>query len=394
MVQNVVVAPATHQREGMTHRSKGTLRIVFTAEDLALTRLATRTDLMWEMVGSLHRLQTRDGDRAMTEWRRQAHVRLAESRLLPLVRALLLPLAPRGPYFPDFLTPIEAQLGDEQGLQAFLDTPRQRVRDEMELLRRSAGLSSTCLEDLARGDPQTMRRLGRVTAGYCRAVLTPHWPEADRALAEERALMLRHLVIGGAEQVLANLAPAMRWRPPVLEVDYPAGLNREIRLRGRGLTLIPSYFCRTNPIALVDPRLPPVLTYPIPRRAAPDTPASDPLEALLGQTRAEILRCIALSPGCSTSELARDAGVSLSTASKHAHVLRQAELIASVRHANLMLHHTTELGTRLSRSRHAPERISEGSWATAGGGRWSIAARSAAGSRAIAAQAPPERPLS
>jgi DNA-binding transcriptional ArsR family regulator len=343
----------------MAHRSKGTLRIVFTAEDLALTRLAARTDLMWEMVGSLHRLQTRDGDRAMAEWRRQAHVRLAEDGLLHLVRTLLLPLAPRGPYFPDFLTPIEAQSGDEPGLQAFLDTPRQRVRDEMELLRRSAGFSSACMEDLAAGDPRTMRRLGRVAADYCRAVLTPHWPEVDRALAEERAIMLRRLVIGGTEQVLANLTPTTRWRPPILEVDYPAGLNREIRLRGRGLTLIPSYFCRTNPIALVDPRLPPVLVYPIPRRAGPDVPAGDPLVALLGQTRAEILRCIALNPGCSTSELAHDAGVSLSTASKHAHVLRQAQLIASVRHANLMLHHTTELGTRLSRSRHVLERISK-----------------------------------
>lgn len=159
--------------------------------------------------------------------------------------------------------------------------------------------------------------------------------------------MLRHLVTGGAEQVLANLGPAMRWRPPVLEVNYPAGLNREIHLRGRGLTLIPSYFCRTNPIALVDLRLPPVLAYPIPRRAAPNIHACDPLVGLLGQTRAEILRCIALAPGCSTGELARRTGVALSTASQHAHVLRQAKLIASVRQANLMLHHATELGIRL-----------------------------------------------
>ncbi|MDH2424867.1 helix-turn-helix domain-containing protein [Sphaerisporangium sp. TRM90804] len=335
----------------MSHRSKGTLRIVFTAEDLVLTRTATRTDLMWEMIGSLHRLQTRDGDRAMAAWRCQAHARLSERGLLPSVRSLLLPLAPRGPYFPDFLTPIEAQLGDEPGIQAFQDTPRTRVREEVDLLRRATGLPSADLEDLARGDQQTMRRLGDVVAGYCRAVVTPHLPDADHALTEERAFMLRHLVTGGPEQVLANLGPAMRWRPPVLEVDYPPGLDREIHLRGRGLTLIPSYFCRMNPIALVDPRLPPVLAYPVPRRPALGTPASDPLVALLGQTRAEILRCIALTSGCSTSELARDAGVSLSSASRHAHVLRQAKLIASVRHANLMLHHTTELGTRLLHTR-------------------------------------------
>ncbi|MEV4246743.1 helix-turn-helix domain-containing protein [Streptosporangium canum] len=184
-------------------------------------------------------------------------------------------------------------------------------------------------------------------AGYCRAALTPHWPAADRTLAGERAIAQRHLLTGGAEQMLANLTPAMRWRPPVLEVDYPAGAGREIHLRGHGLTLIPSYFGRANPVALVDPALPPVLTYPIPRRATPNAVVGNALEALLGRTRAEVLSCIARVPGRTTSELARDAGVSVSTASEHAHVLRQAKLIASVRQANLMLHHTTELGTAL-----------------------------------------------
>jgi hypothetical protein len=88
-----------------TQRPKGTLKIVFTTEDLALTRIANRADLMWEMMGSLHRLQIRDGGATMDSWRRQAHLRLTETGLLPSVRALLLPLAPRGPYFPDFLTP-------------------------------------------------------------------------------------------------------------------------------------------------------------------------------------------------------------------------------------------------------------------------------------------------
>ncbi|MET7334953.1 helix-turn-helix domain-containing protein [Nonomuraea sp. NPDC005650] len=323
------------------------LRIVFTAEDLALTRLAPRTDLLWEMVSSLHRLQSRDGDQALAAWRRQAHLRLTERGLLPSLRAMLLPLAPRGPYFPDFLTPIQAQLGDEPALQALVDTPRERVRRDMEVLRNSGGLPSADLEDLARGNQGAMRRLGRVVADYCRAVLTPCWPEADRALAGERAIVQRHFLTGGAEQMLASLTPTIRWRPPVLEVDYPAGAGREVHLRGRGLTLIPSYFGRANPVALVDPALPPVLTYPIPRRVTADAVASSALEALLGRTRAAILNCVARAPGCSTSELARDAGVSVSTASEHAQVLRQANLIASIRQANLMLHHTTELGTAL-----------------------------------------------
>jgi DNA-binding transcriptional ArsR family regulator len=332
----------------MPPRSCGVLRIVFTSEDLAITRVATRTDLLWELVGSLHRLQARDGGGAMGLWRRQTRARLTESGLLASVRSALLPLAPRGPYFPDFLTPIEAQLGDEQALQALSETPRKRVRAEMELLRREAGLPSAELTDLARGDARAMKRLGRLVAGYRDAVLTPHWPQAESALAHERAILLRHLVEGGAEQLLAHLTPVVRWRPPVLEVDYPPGLDREIRLGGRGLTVIPSYFCRGRPVALVDPALPPVLVCPLPRRAAASPAATgDALVALLGRTRAEILNCIARAPGCSTSELARRAGVSVSTASEHAHVLRQANLIVSVRQLNLVLHHPTDLGTGL-----------------------------------------------
>ncbi|MEV0390190.1 helix-turn-helix domain-containing protein [Nonomuraea sp. NPDC050643] len=351
----------------MPPRSGGVLRIVFTSEDLALTRPATRTDLLWEMLGSLHRLQARDGGPTMTGWRRQARARLAEAGLLTSVRSLLLPLAPRGPYFPDFLTPIEAQLGDEQALHALTDTPGTRMRAEMELLRRGAGLPFAGLADLARGSPQAIKRLGQAVAGYCEAVLAPHRPQAEPALAHERAVLQRHLVTGGAEQLLAHLPPAMRWRPPVLEVDYPAGLDREIHLRGRGLTVIPSYFCRGNPVALVDPALPPVLAYPIPRRAAPIAAATaaggEVLAALLGRTRAEILSCVVQAPGCSTGELAHRARVSPSTASEHAHVLRQANLIASVRQINLVLHYPTELGAGLLAGR--PARVP----ASFGGGR-------------------------
>ncbi|GAA2212076.1 winged helix-turn-helix domain-containing protein [Nonomuraea monospora] len=332
----------------MSPRSRGVLRIVFTSEDLALTRPATRTDLLWEMVGSLHRLQARDGGGAMACWRRQARARLTGDGLLTAVRSLLLPLVPRGPYFPDFLTPIEAQSGDEQALQALTDTPRRRLRAELDRLRRSSAPFSADLTDLARGDARAVRRLGRLVTRYCDAALAPQWPHAEPALAQERAILSRHLAAGGAEQLLAHLAPTACWRPPVLEIDYPPGLSREIHLRGRGLTVIPSYFCRGHPVALVDPALPPVLACPIPRRAtAPAATAGDALVALLGRTRAEILSCIAREPGCSTSELARQVGVSVPTASEHACVLRQANLIASFRQVNLVLHHPTELGTGL-----------------------------------------------
>jgi DNA-binding transcriptional ArsR family regulator len=150
----------------------------------------------------------------------------------------------------------------------------------------------------------------------------------------------------------------IRWRPPVLEADYPARAaqnSREIHLRGRGLTLIPSYFCRTTPVALVNQVLPPVLVYPARRWSPPPATVHDSLVELLGRTRAETLRCIVATPGCTTTELARRTGASLANASKHAQVLRQAGLITSTRQANLMLHQATPLGTDLIRAQPPDE---------------------------------------
>ncbi|TMR90959.1 helix-turn-helix transcriptional regulator [Nonomuraea basaltis] len=330
----------------------GTLKIVFTPEDLARVRIASRPDLMWEMVLSLHLLQARGGGTAMAAWRRQVRDNLAEIGLLPQTRNVLIPLAPPGPYFPDFLTPAETQMGLDQGVEALASTPRRRIRHELDLLQTYYGLPPG-LEDLARGDPRAIRDLGRVAAGYCQAAFAPHMQQMEHTLGQERSALARHLTDDGVEQMLDQLPPMMRWRSPVLEADYPARAaqnSREIHLRGRGLTLIPSYFCRITPVALVDQGLPPVLVYPARRWSSSPATVKDPLVELLGRTRAETLRCIMATPGCTTTELARRTGASLANVSKHAQVLRQAGLITSTRQANLMLHQATTLGAELIRT--------------------------------------------
>ncbi|MFD5608476.1 winged helix-turn-helix domain-containing protein [Streptomyces sp. NPDC127064] len=71
--------------------------------------------------------------------------------------------------------------------------------------------------------------------------------------------------------------------------------------------------------------------------------SADPLDALLGRTRAHVLRAIADSP-CTTSELATRAAAPLSTVSRHASILRDAGLITSHRDRNTVLHTITPLG--------------------------------------------------
>jgi DNA-binding transcriptional ArsR family regulator len=159
----------------------------------------------------------------------------------------------------------------------------------------------------------------------------------------------------------------MRWRPPVLECDYPVA--RDMRLDGRGLLLIPSYFCRRTPVALADPSLPPTLVYParvtgvpayeawpggtggttgasgVPGITHDPDPARARLARLLGHTRAAVLQSV--GGDCTTTELARRAGVSVSSASEHAAVLRGAGLISSGRERNTVRHTLTPVGLAL-----------------------------------------------
>jgi DNA-binding transcriptional ArsR family regulator len=74
-------------------------------------------------------------------------------------------------------------------------------------------------------------------------------------------------------------------------------------------------------------------------------PAGTALAALVGRTRAAVLYSVA--DGCTTTELARRAGISLPAASQHAAVLRNAGLITTRRAGSAVLHALTPLGAEL-----------------------------------------------
>jgi DNA-binding transcriptional ArsR family regulator len=122
--------------------------------------------------------------------------------------------------------------------------------------------------------------------------------------------------------------------------------------------LVPSVFCVGRPWVFWDVRdesLPRLLVYPVLRsfddavtlwaRGAP--PGDAALARLLGPTRARALDAVA--DACITTELARRLGVSPATASHHAGVLRDAQLIGTSRDGNAVRHRLTELGIALLR---------------------------------------------
>ncbi|GAA3853850.1 ArsR/SmtB family transcription factor [Streptomyces sedi] len=312
------------------------LRVRFTGEDLGRVRLAAGADPMWETVLSVHRLRDGHAPHVYGAWRRS----LRAAQVPETLRVLI----PGHGYFPDFLNPEESAAGWGAALDAVRATPRRRLASELARLARSPEYP-VWLRELAQGRPGALRRLVDDLDRYHRVAVGGHpvWSTVRAAVDADLAVRARRLASGGVEALLAGLRPAMRWDPPVLEVDYP--VDRELRLAGRGLLLVPSFFCWRTPVMLADPGLPPVLVYPVAH--APVTTA-DPaaLGRLLGTTRARVLVCAA-EGGATTGELARSVGVSLGSVSQHARVLRESGLLYSTRRGNEVLHTVTPVGRTL-----------------------------------------------
>jgi hypothetical protein len=216
---------------------------------------------------------------------------------------------------------------------------------------------------LAEPAPETRKQLAAALGSYHDRAVAPHWPAVSRLLEAERDRAVRQLSEGGIDRFLASRHPTIRWDPPVLSIDtcLPVG-DQEAFLDGRGVVFVPSLFCPPGfPMCAPadDPDASPVIHFPV----APDattmrglweplagTPGRSSLDALLGRTRAAVLDAVACGP-CTTSELARRAGVSLPSASEHAAVLRDADLIATRRTGRAVRHTLTPLGASLLDSR-------------------------------------------
>jgi DNA-binding transcriptional ArsR family regulator len=319
------------------------IRIFFTDADLARFRMATTPNPMWEMLLSLHLLQSPIDPPAFRRWRLPVRRQLS-----PLMRPLF-ELAPAQGYSPDFLTPPAGADGLEPGIDGLLSTPRARLRADLRQFARYRRVTNWT-RALAEGDADSLRQLADTMRRYHRVALAPYWTDIRAEIEAERSARARALAESGFEGMMASLHPDIRWRPPVLEV-HGFTISRDVRLDGRGLQLIPSFFCWRQPILLRDPELPPVLVYPVEHRsgwletAGSSGPGTGSLGALLGRTRAAVLQ--AVGAGCTTTELARRVGVSPATASQHASVLRDAGLITTRRHGGSVLHSLHPLGAAI-----------------------------------------------
>ncbi|MEE4545213.1 winged helix-turn-helix domain-containing protein [Streptomyces sp. V4-01] len=320
------------------------LRIHFTSDDLARVTVAPYADMLWELALSLTVLQTPQAPAVFRPWRTTASGALAAPPVRAATRLLTTLVAAQGP-FPDFLTPQRGPVRSG-GFAAAVDqvraTPRAALRTDLPAVFQHRR-PPTWVRELAAGEPRRLAAVADAARAYGEAVVLPHQRAIDAAVQADRSLRARDLLDGGVHRLLGGLPAPLRWKPPVLETAYPT--DRDLHLAGRGLTLVPSYFCWGAPVTLIDPDLPPVLVYPAAPECADQGPARGRLAELLGQTRAEAL--LALRVPQSTSELAGRIGTSVASASRHTGVLRECGLIRSTRQANTVVHVVTRLGQRL-----------------------------------------------
>jgi DNA-binding transcriptional ArsR family regulator len=326
------------------------LRIRFTAADLLRTRVAPTLGPLAETLFAARLLQRGDQGGLFDGWRRQT------PRPSRPHTSLLEPLFGGNGYLLDLFTLTGPASSLEEGLDALRAAPRSQLRSELEPITTHGALPAR-VRALADGDRDTLLELAAAIGAVHDAAVAPLWSGLRAYLDAAAIASGRVLATGGVEGLLATLHPLARWRAPVLEVAW-CGPPQDLDLHGRGLALIPSVFCCPRPIALhslADQAAPELLVFPAVRSHADLAAALAPgerhgraLVALLGRTRAAVLD--AVGDGCTTTELARRVGISVPSASQHAAVLRNADLLVTRRVGKSVQHSLTVLGAALLNS--------------------------------------------
>lgn len=291
---------------------RAVLRIRFTSRDIEQVRMVGTLGPIAESVFALHQFGHQRGTRAAS-WRKQVRERLGDD--LPEVQRVC--------------------------------RAHRAVPDLLWLLQRP---------DEAPGEltGAEARRLAAIVFVFCRSAVLPHWSRVQSQLEAERAVRGRIAITNGIESLFGALHAKVAWHSPVLEVASETDMD--ISLDGRGLVLCPSLFLGDRNCVFLESEKQtglPSLVFSVPGDpdglvdpgAEQESAGDRALGALVGSTRAAALR--ALTESGTTGDLSERLGLSLSGASKHATVLREAGLITTFRNRTSALHTLTPLGMAL-----------------------------------------------
>ncbi|WP_285633040.1 ArsR/SmtB family transcription factor [Actinoallomurus iriomotensis] len=338
-VRRIAILSSTSERiigrkrlhvRGFRCRAKGRemLRIRFTAEDLLRVRIASAPAPLMELGMAIATL--RRDDAVFRRWARR--IRLPRSAR-PLFE--LIPPTAGGPVF---LDPVSEDFDD--GLDRVLSTPRDDVSAEL-----ARGCRPTpWTKGLIDGERDAWQTLERALRGAYDGLIEAEWTRVRASFHADVAWRQMLLSQEGLRAALVSICPGSRWDGATLEMNVP--WEGERLLEGRGLTLLPSPFWTGGPRTSVHPDGSMLLVYP----ALTPMPLIEPedgdtLGALVGQTRADVLRV--LTAPRTTTELAGTLGISGASASEHARTLRRGGLVVTRRTGRAVTHLITPLGLRL-----------------------------------------------
>lgn len=320
------------------------VRVNFTPDDVARTRFglapAPLTETALAMI-ALRRAAVAPGRARAIPWVREAR------RVFPATaRPLFDLLGPVGPW-PDFFDSVSPDI--EEGLEEWRACPRAVLHAKLShCLADRPGRPQTWLRNLADGDKESVELVVRALRDLHAAVVAPRWDSARAAFHADVAKRIPILAAGGQEALFDTLHPRLRWRDDGL--DRP-GIDCVCNLQGEGMMLMPSAFWSGEPLFSMSDseRRPTILLYAAQPRGQlagqdglADADGHDSLAALLGPTRAAVLR--ALGEPCGTARLAATLRISPASASEHAKVLRDAYLIETRREGRTVRHSLTALG--------------------------------------------------
>lgn len=250
------------------------------------------------------------------------------------------------PDFPQGTAGIATTIGQQLKLLAVWEP--DLLRAELEAAWHGNDLPPVA-EQLIMSGPDGLIRLADVFRSYWEAALEPHWPRMRAVLEAEIAYRSRQLARGGLTELLADLHPLVELDQDCIRVNKPR--RSEHDLSGSGLLLMPCIFATPSVVFGVGPGEVPCLIYrprgvaTVWEEAEQRPVADDPLGALIGRSRAAILRGTALPK--STSEMARDLGQAAATVSEQLSTLRRSGMVTSWRAGRSVLHQRTPAATRL-----------------------------------------------
>jgi hypothetical protein len=195
-------------------------------------------------------------------------------------------LVPAHGNVPDFIAP-EGANSLEEALDIVMSTPDRLIQNDMATLPSA----SPWMLDLAGDSVSARKELASSMRDYHDQVLIQLWPAIEHIIETDLRFGAWQLAAKGVAATVESLHPGIRWRDGLVEIDGAPG-----RRRGAGGSRPPAHAVAVDPPGFTAHWTQPTLVYPLGRFAwmAPTATKShgDPLAAVLGTTRARVLRAL------------------------------------------------------------------------------------------------------